>query len=51
MKNSLPIDTLKIIYFACDQTTISCGIRWGKNKISNPSDIVELFNSYFVEIV
>ena len=26
-------------------------LRWGKNKISNPSDIAELFNSYFVETV
>jgi hypothetical protein len=24
---------------------------WGKNKISNPRAIAELFNSYFVEIV
>ena len=26
-------------------------LRWGKNKISNPRAIAELFNSYFVEIV
>jgi hypothetical protein len=26
-------------------------LRWGKNKISNPRAIAELFNSYFVESV
>ena len=26
-------------------------LRWGKNKISNPSDSAELFISYFVEII
>ena len=31
-KNSLPIDTLKIIYFACVHTTISCGIIFWENS-------------------
>jgi hypothetical protein len=26
-------------------------LRWGKNKISNPRAIAELFSSYFVESV
>jgi hypothetical protein len=26
-------------------------LRWGKNKISHPRAIAELFNSYFVESV